>query len=268
MSEKKENCRLEKFEHRTSEELGHYVYILIDPRDKKPFYIGKGQGDRVFQHLKDSQDFEREKGIDYKIDRIKDIGEDNIEIVFVRQGIKNEEVALEIESTLIDIFNYLYTDENEGLANKISGSHHTGYSSEVGLMTLEKILEREQSNQLDKIDKNCMIINVNQLYEKDISEEDLYRITHKWWVMAEKWTKGKTMIEYVLCEYKGLIKEVYKVNKWTKARRVKQKKDPKKCSTRFGFYGRVAKEERIKYVGKSVANKKRRGSANPIRYNL
>jgi hypothetical protein len=35
---------------KVEEELGWYVYALKDPRDGQVFYIGKGKGDRVFQH--------------------------------------------------------------------------------------------------------------------------------------------------------------------------------------------------------------------------
>ena len=31
----------------------HYVYALIDPRDEKPFYIGKGKGERCHHHVRD-----------------------------------------------------------------------------------------------------------------------------------------------------------------------------------------------------------------------
>ena len=30
-----------------------YVYVLIDPRDNEVFYVGKGQGERAFQHERD-----------------------------------------------------------------------------------------------------------------------------------------------------------------------------------------------------------------------
>ena len=33
-----------------AEEARFYVYELIDPRDGKVFYIGKGQGRRIYGH--------------------------------------------------------------------------------------------------------------------------------------------------------------------------------------------------------------------------
>ena len=35
----------------TIEKLGYYVYILIDPRNNKIFYVGKGKGNRINKHL-------------------------------------------------------------------------------------------------------------------------------------------------------------------------------------------------------------------------
>ena len=39
--------------------LKSYVYVYIDPRDGKPFYIGKGQGSRLFAHLEDQSECEK-----------------------------------------------------------------------------------------------------------------------------------------------------------------------------------------------------------------
>ena len=35
-----------------------YVYRLIDPRDGETFYVGKGQGNRVFSHVRAEDELE------------------------------------------------------------------------------------------------------------------------------------------------------------------------------------------------------------------
>jgi hypothetical protein len=41
---------MKKFPAGVAERLKWYVYRLIDPRNGETFYVGKGRGDRVFQH--------------------------------------------------------------------------------------------------------------------------------------------------------------------------------------------------------------------------
>lgn len=35
------------------EQLGHYVYLYVDPRTGEPFYVGKGVGNRILAHFGD-----------------------------------------------------------------------------------------------------------------------------------------------------------------------------------------------------------------------
>ena len=78
-------------------------------------------------------------------------------------------------------------------------------------------------------------------------------------------------IKYVLSEYRGLIVEVFKVDEWFKQERPygKQSKRYGQTYLGFGFKGSVATDDiRGLYINKSIAHKKKRGSANVIRYNL
>jgi len=36
------------FSNAVIEQLSYYVYLLIDPRTDKVFYVGKGAGNRIF----------------------------------------------------------------------------------------------------------------------------------------------------------------------------------------------------------------------------
>ena len=40
------------FDQLVIEKLDFYVYCLMDPRNNEPFYIGKGVGNRIFDHEK------------------------------------------------------------------------------------------------------------------------------------------------------------------------------------------------------------------------
>lgn len=49
-----------EFSQKTKEELKYYVYALIDPRNNKIFYVGKGNSNRIFSHINESIENPRE----------------------------------------------------------------------------------------------------------------------------------------------------------------------------------------------------------------
>ena len=67
------------FDINTIKELGYYVYMLIDPRDGKPFYVGKGKENRVFQHIEDA--INNPSISSDKYDTIRDIIAANMNVV-------------------------------------------------------------------------------------------------------------------------------------------------------------------------------------------
>ena len=68
--------------------LKSYVYVYIDPRDGRPFYIGKGKSGRLFSHLDDHSESR-------KVARIADIRALGMEprIDLLRYGMTDAESA-------------------------------------------------------------------------------------------------------------------------------------------------------------------------------
>lgn len=144
---------MEKFSEKRLLSLGdYYVYGLIDPRNRKIFYIGKGTGNRIFEHELESQgNPESEKSKLKMIAEIKAAG-------------------LEVE--------------------KIYGAE-----------------ELQESDIRHKI----MIIKINKLYQKGMTEEALYDSVRGIWRASLERVKT---VEYVFGVYNSLIVAVYKPTTW------------------------------------------------------
>lgn len=250
------------FDEKTITELKYYVYILVNPINSTPFYVGKGFGNRVFSHIQDAQD--GKKGTE-KLDEIQAILSlnKNIEHVIVRHGL-TEKVAFEVEASLIDTFRYVPLF-NAFAKGNIQGGNN---SIEKGLMSANEIIRKYNAQPLDAIPSGFVIININSSYKRTKGENRIYNATKEIWRMADP--RG-TNLKFVLSEYKGLIVEVFEVEKWYAVKRKYNKNTQKSGKTYFGygFDGKVANTEtRNLYINKSIAHKKKRGASNPITYNL
>ena len=45
---------IKEYSKKVQEAIGYYVYVLVDPRTKQVFYVGKGKGNRVFDHEREA----------------------------------------------------------------------------------------------------------------------------------------------------------------------------------------------------------------------
>lgn len=92
----------------------HYVYLLVDPRDGSPFYVGKGQQRRWAQHVKDVRNGRCANLGKYR--RIQEILAASAEIdVFVLGQGMSERRALSLERA------YIQAIGRKLLTNLVSG---------------------------------------------------------------------------------------------------------------------------------------------------
>lgn len=247
------------FDEKTRQELKYYVYMLLDPVDNKPFYIGKGLDNRVFNHLECAlTDIDISSA---KYDTIRDINQKRktVKHVIVRHGLTEIE-AYQIEASLIDSFIYC----GILLSNKVGGHN----SVEKGLMTSDEVMRLYNAQPLDHIGNDCILININRKYKRGIEGQSIYQATKETWsIRKDKLPR----LKYVLSEYRGLIVEVFEVEEWYEKERGYLPISKKYGETKigFGFNGKVAPDEiRNQYINKSIAHTKKKGAASAIRYKL
>ena len=104
-----------KFTSEVISEIKFYVYIYTNPNTKKVFYIGKGQGNRCFEHLEENTESKKVE----EINDLKNNGSMPI-IELLRYGLTNNEASL-IESSLIDFVGL------DNLTNKVRGLHSKSF---------------------------------------------------------------------------------------------------------------------------------------------
>lgn len=231
-----------KFSQSVIENLGYYVYFLRDPRDSEVFYVGKGKGNRIFQHLACALKTHTENE---KLDQIREIEKAGrkVEHFVLRHGLTEEE-AFEVEAALID---YLGVDS---LANIMGGK----YSSDYGIKTTGEIIAQYSAKKLVALD-SLVLININKLFRRDMTAGELYESTRKAWVIGKRREKAL----YAVPHWRGLTREVYKIDQWHHC--------PGNGKNRWAFSGELADDEvRGQYCYRSVKSLFKQGASNPIRY--
>ena len=96
---------IRRWRPRVAEQLGFYVYLLIDPRTGLPFYVGKSARDRCFSHVAEARRTARDSLGDYtKLATIREIEDAGVPIrIDLRRHGLDETTAFIVESAAIDL---------------------------------------------------------------------------------------------------------------------------------------------------------------------
>lgn len=113
---------------------------------------------------------------------------------------------------------------------------------------------------------NLAIIKINRSYKEGMSTLELYDVTRGCW---KRRLESVRAVEYVLAVAYGVVKEVYKVDRWVPADELSRETipfDAEKEKGRVGFFGAVADDEiRNLYIEKSVADFYKQGEAGSVK---
>jgi hypothetical protein len=239
------------------EELQHYVYRLVDPRNEETFYVGKGSGQRVLQHRWEA--LASVLPLD-RLQRIRDIrAAGGTEVLIVHRHGMDETTALHVEAALIAVY--------PGLTNLAAG-----HGSELGPAPLEELITRYAAP-LALIPVPAILIKIEKEWRPDLTSDQLYERTRRYWVCTP--AARQPPPTHAISVARGLIREVYRIHRWEEHREL-----PPNCALdrledaakpwrpgqlRRAFVGEVCAElQTLKRC--SVRHLVKPGAQNPISY--
>lgn len=233
-----------------AEHLGYYVYLYVDPRTGEPFYVGKGIGDRVLAHFRDVRDNKKTR----LISELKAAGiSPRLEIL--AHGLKDEKTAFRVEAAVIDAL---------GL-NQLTNAVRGWQSLQTGRMRFDELIGFYAAVPVE-IEHPVLLIRINKLYRRHMSELELYEATRGIWKLGER----RESAVYAFAIFHGLVREVYEVKSWHPAHTLPyETRDLTQRNTigRWEFDGKVAPADvRDRYQGKSVHQYLKRGNQRPTIY--
>lgn len=241
-----------KFSNEIIDQLNNYVYRLIDPRNGVTFYVGRGVGNRIFQHVEGVLKLPEdtiEDDVSLKIGLIQEIHKAGLEVEHIihRHNLEYS-VAIEVEAALIDAY--------PGVTN-ING----GYGSDFGPLTTAEIITRYGA-EIAQLKHNVIMITIN----RTIKKHNIYDATRfAWKINVERAKKA----DYILSVEKGLIVGIFRVKEWKLARRQYFPEFSNFTNSRYGFIGIEADNDiRDMYLKKRIPDEfRKKGAAFPIKYN-
>ena len=239
----------DSFSPEVVEALRCYVYRLIDPRNGETFYVGRGQGDRVFDHVRGAVNDTDQNVADPKLERIREIRASGMDVAHIihRHGM-SESAAKEVEAALIDAY--------PGLVNRVAGSD----SKDRGTRHVNEIV-LEYSAEEFVVEEQLILISIGQLWK----ERGVYGAVRGVWKLRMERAKRYKL---VLAHVRGVVRGAYRPKKWLKATAANFPLDGGRLPEPIGFEGIEADQELWdRYVGKRVpVEYRKRGAQTPSRY--
>ncbi len=197
------------FDPSVEAKLGEYVYALRDPRDKKVFYIGKGNRNRLFDHFNDAESASKNNGPwTAKLRRIVEIWEadEDVDWFVLRRDVGSTVTSFDIEAAIIDA---LEISQNGPALNDIAG-----HSS-----TLRGILTAQDVSALSAPMVNPCVpyrtVFIFPIHNALSDGTSIYDATRGLWGISESLRMRNDALAVGVA--KGLSKGVFSIANWAQA---------------------------------------------------
>ena len=219
------------------------------PETGETFYVGRGQDDRVFQHVAELVKSAGRDELDPKFSRIRQIHGEGLEVQHIihRHGM-DLDTAREVEAALIDAY--------PGLTNRMGGAG----SNDRGVRHADQIIREHDAPEFELMHK-LIVISVDKTYE----ERGVYEAVRGVWSMNR--TRAREH-DLVLARVGRFVVGAFSVKEWVDWAPNVFPFDPEGLEGRIGFVGACADNDIWNhYVNKRVPDKLlSRGARNPFRY--
>jgi uncharacterized protein len=187
-----------------AEKLGWYVYALRDPRTGSLFYVGKGVGNRAYQHARQAKKLNGQSAEALRLETIREILAANLDVgvEIIRHRIPDEQTAYEVEAAVIDALALTGIQ----LANLVGG-----HGTVRGWQPLEDIIAEYVAVPIEIApDHRVALIRIRRRYGEVRSPDDLYEITRQWWKLAP----GRRNPTHAFSVHNGIVRAVYRIDSW------------------------------------------------------
>jgi hypothetical protein len=229
--------------------LGYYVYAYVNPLDGSIFYVGKGKGKRVLDHLQDTGKSSKATAIN----QLRRAGKQP-DIHILAHGFRDAETALRIEGAVIDALGL------PSLTNRVRGWR----TLQFGRTPLPEVIAHYRRRPVN-VREPAILIRINRLYRPGMTPVELYDATRAAWKVGPKRDRAK----YALAVFEGIVREVYEITQWFPSGSTLSSRNPRgdPRRDRYEFVGVLASERvRERYVDRYVGHLFPRGAQNPVAY--
>ena len=243
--------------------LKHYVYKLSDPHNHKVFYIGKGVGSRVLDHVESARKTKSlsfKGGMNPKLEKIYEILARGDEPAYsiVCHGLETDGEAKRIEGILIQQFR-----EQLELTNQQAGQH----IDEFGETTIQKLYWKYRPTNMSNIAHKAILFKIDKAvdgYHLNVENPDhVLQAVEKAWKISRHRARRS---ELVLAVYNDVCVGVFKPEEWLAATKANFETMQEDQPDRLGFKGSFIVDSPYLYKTLPAELQWGRGWPRPFKY--